>query len=416
MLIHARRILLLFLLLAGCLRVCADAQPLTWDETLARFKANNPDLLAGQIFVEESKANEITAGLRPNPVFTSSNDQFLFFNPDKFSAFQTSQWTQSVFQLIERRRKRSLRIQSANLTATIAQSDLLELERQLIFNLRDAFIRVLQAKSLLALANENLKYYDNVIDINRKRLQAGDIAAIDLTRVELQRAQFESDQANALVTLRSAKITLMALINQRQPVDSFDVTGDFDFREASVALDEVRQSALDFRPDLRSASTAKVRTGVDNQLAWANGSTDPTVGLEYQRTGPDNTMGFSVSVPLRIFDRNQGEKARTELEIRRSQRVIDGVTNIIYRDVDSAYATVEGVRTLLRPYRDRYLPQAANVRDTVSFSYMNGGASLLEFLDAQKSYRDTQLAYRNLVASYLSAVNQLNQAVGKEVM
>ncbi len=416
MLIHARRILLLFLLLAGCLQTCSIAQSMTWEDVLTRFKANNPDLLAGEIFAKESKAIEVTASLRPNPVFSSVNDQFLVFDPDRFQPFQNGQWTQTITQLIERRRKRPLRIESATLSTLMSQNGLADLERQLTFILRDAFIRVLQAKSLLDLANDNLEYYDNVIDINRKRLQAGDIAAIDLTRVELQRAQFESDQANALINLRSAKIALMALINERRPVDGFDLAGEFSFRENSIPLDDVRKAAMESRPDLKIAGTAKVKAGVDNQLAWANGSTDPMVGLEYQRTGPDNTMGFSVSVPLRIFDRNQGEKARTELEIRRSQRVIDSVTNSIYRDVDSAYATVESVRALLRPYRDRHLPQAATVRDTVSFSYMNGGASLLEFLDAQKSYRDTQLAYRNLIASYLSAVNQLNQAVGKEIM
>ena len=414
--LHAGRTPLLFLLLTGCLQVCGPAQSLTWNEVLVRFKANNLDLLAGKLFVEESKAIEVTAGLRPNPVFSSVNDQFLVFDPERFQPFQNGQWTQSVTQLIERRRKRPLRVESAQLNTSMSQNGLADLERQLTFNLRDAFIRVLQAKSLLDLAKENLKYYDHVIDINRKRLEAGDIASIDLTRVELQRAQFESDQANALVGLRSAKIALMALINERQPVDEFDVTGEFGFQENPIQLDEVRQAALESRPDLKLADTAKLKADVDHQLAWANGSTDPIMGLEYQRTGPDNTMGFSVLVPLRIFDRNQGEKARTTLELRRSQRVLDSVTTSVYRDVDSAYTAVESVRSLLRPYRDRYLPQSATVRDTVSFSYMNGGASLLEFLDAQKSYRDTQLAYRNLIASYLSAVNQLNQAVGKEIM
>ena len=147
-----------------------------------------------------------------------------------------------------------------------------------------------------------------------------------------------------------------------------------------------------------------------------NGSTDPTVGLEYQRTLPDNTLGMSIDIPIRIFDRNQGEKARTTLEIRRTEQLRDGLMLSILRDVDSAWAQVDSVRALLRPYKQKYLAESADVRDTVKFAYTSGGASLLDFLDAQKSYRDTQLNYLNLIGSYLSAVNQLNLAVGREVM
>jgi cobalt-zinc-cadmium efflux system outer membrane protein len=119
---------------------------------------------------------------------------------------------------------------------------------------------------------------------------------------------------------------------------------------------------------------------------------------------------------LRIFDKNQGEKARTEIEMRRARESREAIVNGVYRDIDSAYAQVESVRAVLRPYRSDYLPQAVRIRETVSYSYARGGASLLDFLDAQKAYRDTELNYRNLIASYLSAVNQLNLAVGQEVL
>ncbi len=322
--------------------------------------------------------------------------------------------------MFERRNKRGLRTESAKLATSMAAADLADFERQMIFSLRTAFVQILQAKSVLELATDNLTYYEKVLEVNRKRFQAGDIARADLTRLELQRAQFETDLENARVNLRTAKIQLISILNSHQPADDFDVAGEFDFRETDLNREELHRTALDLRPDLKSAVTAVERARTDNQLAWANGSTDPTIGLEYQRTPGDpsgsNTMGFNVSIPLRLFDKNQGEKARTALEISRADRVREGIVLGIHRDVESAYAALEGVRTLLRSYRNQYLRQAVEARDTVSFAYANGGASLLEFLDAQKSYRDTQLSYRNLIGSYLSAAAQLNLAVGREVI
>ena len=398
---------------AGCL---AAQTTLTWEEVKERFQKNNPNRLAGELSIEEAKANEITAGLRPNPIFTSTEDQNKFFSTNPYRPLGAIQWTEAFSQLIERRNKRQLRVESSRLSTAISKTDLADLERQLLFVLRDAFVRVLQGKSVVELATENLKYYDRVIEVNRERQKAGDIARIDLQRVELQRAQFEGDLVNAEVNLRTAKIALLATINERAPVGGFDVSGPFDYKPLVTTNDEVRAAAAATRPDLMSAITAIERAKADNRLAHANGSTDPTLIADYARVGPENTLGVGLSIPLRIFDRNQGEKARTAIEIRRTDRVRAGVEATIYRDVDSAYATIESVAALLKPYRERYLPQSEDVRETVSFSYSKGGASLLEFLDAQKSYRDIQLNYRNLLASYLSAINQLNLAIGKEAI
>jgi len=417
---HFRRAFMIPFLVASLTSPAWAQTVFTWDEVKDLFHKNNPTLLAGQLNIQEFQANEVTAALRPNPILTTSNDQFLLFSPSKLSAFNNAQWTQTIQQLLERRNKRGLRYESARMATTIATTDQADLERNLVFGLRDAFIRVLQAKSLLELATDNINYYDKVLAVNRERFKAGDIARVDLTRLELQRAQFESDLENARVSLRKAKIALLSMLNDHRPIDDFDVKGDFSYRDLRPSLEEARNSALDARPDLKSAVSAVNKARVDNKLAWANGSTDPVVGLEYQRTPSDptgnNTMGFNVSIPLRIYDRNQGQKSRTAIEINRTERVRDAVLIGIYRDVDSAYATARSVRTLLLSYRDQYLAKAAEARDTVSFAYSKGGASLLDFLDAQKAYRDTELNYRNLIASYLAAVNQLNLAVGREVI
>ena len=400
----------LFLGLSQCVLLAQG--PLTWEQVRERFRKNNPNLLAGQLLTDESRADEVTAGLRPNPVFSSINDQF---NPTNFQPASGSQWTESITQLFERRRKRPLRVESARLATSMAATDQQDLERQLLFSLRDAFVRTLQAKAFLELAGQNLASYDKVLEVNRVRYKAGDIAQVDLTRLELQRAQFESDLVNAQVNLRTAKIALLALMNERQPVDSFDVSGPFAYQPLGMTGEQARQAALGGRPDLKSATTAVAKAQTDHKLAWANGSTDPTLYAEYQRAGVDSTLGFGVIIPLRVFDRNQGEKEHTQIEITRAERNRQAVLTGILRDVDSAYATVVSVRDLIVPYRDRYIPQSLEVRETVSFAYSRGGASLLDFLDAQKSYRDTQLAYQTLIANYLSALNQLSQAVGQEV-
>lgn len=402
---------LVFTLCAG--HALAQSAPLTFDQVVERFHTNNPQLLAGQLNIAEAGANEITAGLKPNPVFSLTNDQYDFST----HPWANSQFTPTVSQLWERRQKRPLRIESAQLATAAAKTDQADLERNLIFNLRDAFNRVLLGNALLDLARENLRDYDKVISVNRDRLKNGDTSRMDFQRIELQRVQFVTDIENAQVNLRTAKIQLLALMNDRTPVDAFDVTGPFDFKEEIVLLDDLRKEALTSRPDLQSAKTNVVKAGIDNKLAWANGSADPILGFEYQKTpqvGP--TTGFSVTLPIRIFDRNQGEKQRTALEIRRTQHLVTSAEAGIIRDVDSAYESLRSVVALLKEYRDKYLKESGDVRDLVSFSYSQGGASLLEFLDAQKSYRDTQVAFRNLIGTYESAVNQVNFAVGKEVL
>ncbi len=411
-----RRLILIALALAAGLPARAAA-PLTYDQVVERFKLNNPTVAADLVTIDESRANEITANLRPNPDINLTNDQyeFLHFGPP-YRPMSNVEVIAGVSYLIERRNKRQLRLQSAQEQTSIVSSAHQDLLRNLMFTLRAAFVSALQAKSLLQLAQANLDYYDKEIAIARDRYNAGDIAKIDFQRVELQRVQFESDYQAALVNLRTAKIQLLQLLNDRTPVDTFDVTGDFDFRQTVLILDELHRQALASRPDLLAAVESIAQAHTNNKLAWANGSTDPTVGLATTLNGSPGGSGYSIDFPLRIFDKNQGEKERTALEINRTERARDAVVAGVYSDVDSAYSAVMSVRSLILPYKSKYLDEAAQVRDTVSFAYQHGGATLIDFLEAQKSYRDTQVAYRNLIASYLSAAAQLNMAVGREVI
>jgi len=413
-----RGVCLATLLVAGIAGQARAQKALTWDEVKTRFEANNPILRAGQIGIEESRANETTAYLRPNPNLTILSDQIDPF-PGGPSHGPFAYWLPSatVSYLHERQHKRELRLESAKEATGIAISGQSDLERGLLFSLRGAYVGTLQAKAVLRVAKDNLAYWDQVLSISRDRFQVGDIARIDLDRLELQRVQFESDLQTAEVNLRTAKIQLLMLLDDRTPVDQFDVTGLFEFSDQLSPLDEFRQIALDNRPDLKAATQAVDKAKTDHKLAVANGSTDPTFSFDVGRNPPiDQYIGVDMSIPLRIFDRNQGEKLRTQLDIDRSQKLLDATQAQVFSDVDSAYAMVNSNVILLRPYKARYLDEAVRVRDTVSFAYQHGGASLLDFLDAQKEYRDTELNYLNLIGSYLIAAGQLNLAVGREVL
>ena len=391
-------------------------QTYTWQQVKEKFQTANPTLQAARIGIDESRAEEVTAYLRPNPDFTFSLDQIQAFT-SPFQPFAELLPYYSASYLHERRHKRELRLESAKKATTVAELQLADQERTLLLTLRTAFVQVLQAKAVLALARENLSYYDKVLRVSNVQKQAGDIAQVNLDRLELQRVQYETDVSTGDVNLRTAKIQLMMLLNERSPLENFDVTGRYDFTDEIPPLEDLRTMALANRPDLKAAVESIDKARTDYRLAVANGSTDPTFGVDFARNPPIPAyFGVSINIPLRIFDRNQGEKARTELDIARNERLRSATEAQVFSDVDSAFATVSSNATLLRSYKNKYLQQAVRVRETISFSYQHGGSSLLDFLQAQQEYRTTEVSYLNLIGSYLTALSQLNVAVGREVI
>jgi cobalt-zinc-cadmium efflux system outer membrane protein len=411
----------LFLIAGG--RASAQTQSLTWQQVRDRFEQSNPTLQADEFNVSESKAEEITQYLRPNPQLTLSTDGTqLAPHNGKYVPFLGSQFVANGSYLHEREHKRELRLLAQQDATAVAASTHSDLERNLIFNLRSTFVAVLQAKAILRLANADLAYWDQVLDISRIQFKAGGMAQIDLDRLELQRVQFESEVQTAEVNLRTAKIELLMLLDDRTPVEQFDVDGPFDYTEQIRPLDTFRQVALDNRPDLRAAMQSIDEAKANYQLAVSNGSTDPTfsgwysLNPSFNNPNDRDTVGFSVSIPLRIFDRNQGEKLRTKLDIDRNERLTAAAKAQVFNDVDSAYAEWNSTLILLRPYKAKYLDLAVHVRDTVRFSYEHGGASLLDFLSAESDYRQIQLNYLTLIGTYLTYAAQVNMAVGKDVI
>ena len=403
--------------------VCQAQQNLTWEQVKSRFEAANPALHADALNVDEVRAQEVTAHLRPNPQFTVAADgtQFAPHN-GVWQPFHGTDVVPTLSYLHERDQKRELRLESAKEATHIASLDHTDLQRNLEFTLRTAFVNTLEAKALLAFAQADLEYYDHIIQISRDRKNAGDIAQVDLDRIELQRVQYETEIQSALVNLRTSKIQLKQLLDDGSPIEQFDIVGDFDFSSQLDSLEQVRQTALASRPDLQAALQAIEQSQTNHKLAVANGSTDPTFGGWYTWNASNNnpnatqTVGASVSIPLRIFDRNQGEKQRTLIDIRRSQKTGEVVRAQVFSDVDSAYVQVQSSIALLAPYKAKYREQATRVRDTVTYSYQHGGASLMDFLNAQSDYRAVQQAYLQLIGTYLTSAAQLNLAVGREVI
>jgi outer membrane protein, heavy metal efflux system len=418
--IRPRKAILVF----GLLPATVFAQKaLTWEQIKQKFEATNPTMIANRLSIDESRAAEITAYLRPNPDFGLSADGTqLTPYLGTYRPFTGTQISPSISYLHERQHKRELRRDQAKESTAIAESTYLDQGRGLLFTLQNAFVQTLQSKAFFQNAQENLVYWDRELEVNRLRFRAGDLAQVDLNRLELQRAQFESDYETAIVNLRTAKIQLLMLLNDRTPLEAFDVTGRFDFNEELRPLEELRNIALEARPDLKAAVQNVKLAKITYKLTVANGSTDPTYSAwwthnpSFNNPYDYNTVGVSINIPLRIFDRNQGEKARTQVDIGRNERLRDAAEAQVFNDVDSAYYMIVQNVNLLKPYKSKYIAMALDIRNKMSFSYQNGGASLLDYLDAEKAYRDTQLAYLNLIGSYLTAAAQMNMAAGREVV
>lgn len=408
------------LLAPGC---AAAQQSLTWDQVKARFETMNPTLRADQANVDEMKAEEITAYLRPNPQLNVAVDGTQIVpNNGVWTPLAGTSVQPGVSYLHERDHKRELRLESAQEGTRIATSQHEDLERTLEYTLRAAFVETLEAKTVVELARSDIEYYDKIIAISQDRLKAGDIARVDFDRIELLRVQYEAELQTAIVNLRTAKIQLLTLLNDRMPAEKFDVIGGFDFTESLQPLEDFRQIALNSRPDLQAAFETIEQSKTNHKLAEANGSTDPTFSSWYTYNSSNNnpnglqTLGASVSIPLRLFDHNQGEKKRTLIDIDRSQQANEAARAQVFSDVDTAYAEVESNIALLKPYKAKYIDEALRVRDTVTFAYEHGGASLMDFLSAQSDYRQVRLAYAQLTGAYLTAAGQLNLAVGREVI
>ena len=386
--------------------------PLTMQQAVAYARVHSPGLLGAQQHLSAVRASEITAGLRLNPTLVSEGTGVTLSRDDNNGPDFYGIGLQRVFEVGG---KRTLRLNAARANTGVAAAQVDDQQRALDLAVRTAFTRMLQAKAALDISNDNLKDYQRTVDLMKVRLDVGDVDRTDFERVELQLAGFENDQTNAQLNLTQASEQLQFLLGEPAVVPGFDIVGALNPPPLPQTLPQLEALALAARPDLVAATRQVAANEAGIRLADAMGKADPQAGLEYESAGYANTFGFNFQIPLRIFDRNQGERERTRREAESSRLLLTQGRNQVISDVDQAFAAFQAAVVQSARYQNKYLAEAAHVRDNIEFAYRNGDATLLDYLSALQDYRQTNLAALNAQAQAQAALHQLSYATATEV-
>jgi cobalt-zinc-cadmium efflux system outer membrane protein len=387
--------------------------PLTLQQVLDIARAQNPSLLAAEKHVAATHSSEITVGLRVNPSFTLSGADVTLPANNPSSPYT---YVGNVSRLFELGQKRRWRLDIAGATTSVTQSQYKDQERQTVLQVKDAFTNMLAAKAALQVARDNLDSYRQTVKLSKARLDAGDIDKTDFARIDLQLAEFESDLDSAKLDLVQASDSLQLLMGVEKSSADFDIAGSLDPPAIPTTLDQIEQQALAARPDYLAARQSVTLADSSVKLADANATTDPTLGGEYERVGVYNSVGFQVSIPLRIFDRNQGEKQRTRFEAQSARLSETAARNQVLSDVDQAWAAYDAAQDLAKRYNDHYVDEADSVRSNLEYSYRRGGTTLLDYLDALRDYRQVHLDALAANQQVWLSLHQLSFAAATEIV
>lgn len=388
---------------------------ITLDDAIQLALQHNHNLLAARTTIQQSEAQEVTANLRPNPAFFTDWEYLPLFTPSAWSSTYLHDSTEAdagLSYLFERGGKRARRFQAAKDVTAVTRSLVTDNERTLTFQVASGFINVQLAESTLDLAREDLKSYQSTVELSELRYKKGAISEDDYLKIDLQLLQFQNDVAQAELATVQALSDLRNLLGYESVPADYDVAGLFDYSPLPGKLEDFQAKALQTRPDYRAAQQGVTSANSQYLLAKANGKQDVTVQANYSHVNALNAASFLVSVPLAIFNRNQGEIARTHFVITQSQQQEEAANNQVLTDVRDAYEGLQTSDRIVQLYRSGYLERAKKDRDISEYAYQRGAVSLLDFLDAERSYRATQLAYRQAIASGLLAEEQLREAVG----
>jgi cobalt-zinc-cadmium efflux system outer membrane protein len=385
------------------------------DKAIELALAHNHSLKATRTQISQNQAQEITANLRPNPVFGADSQFVPFFSPQDFSGTnvdQVQQFDLGLSYLFERGHKRQHRLQAARDQTAVTRAQVADTERTLTFNVAQQFISVLLAQSALQLAEEDLKAFQQTVDISQEQFKAGYIGEGDYLKIRLQLLQFQNDVSSAKLARVQAMVGLRELVGYDALPENFDVIGDLTYQPLRTGLDDLKLQALRERPDYKAAQLGVTAAQSQIQLAKANSKVDVTGTYNIDHVAGETTASIFASFPLAIFDRNQGEIARTKYALTQSQEQQQSASDAVLSDVANAYAAVRSNDEVVQLYTSGYLKQAQDSRDISQYAYKRGAASLLDYLDAERSYRAIQLAYRQSLASYMTSIEQLKEAVG----
>jgi cobalt-zinc-cadmium efflux system outer membrane protein len=386
---------------------------MTLQQVLAVARARNPGLLSAEQHVTATKASEITAGLRQNPTFTVSGANTTLPANNPSSPYT---YVGNVSRLFERGQKRRWRLDVATATTSLTQSQYNDQQRQLVLQVKDTFADMLAAKAALQVAQDNLDSYRKTVQLSQARVDAGDISKTDFERIDLELAEFESDYDDARLNLVQASDSLQLLMGVERPSPNFDIAGSLESPSLTTSLAQIEQDALAARPDYQAARESVTLADDNVKLADAEGTTDPTLGAEYERLGVFNSAGFQISIPVRIFDRNQGEKQRTRYEAQSSRFAATEARNQVLNDVDQAWAAYLAALEVAKRYNNHYLTESERVRANLEFSYRHGGATLLDYLDALRDYRQIHLDALAANQQVWLSLHQLSFAAATEIV
>jgi cobalt-zinc-cadmium efflux system outer membrane protein len=385
---------------------------ITLDEAIQMALQRNHNILAARTTIQQSQAEEITANLRPDPTLLGDAEYLspTHLNTDYLS--NSSEFDLGVSYLFERGRKRQHRLLAAKDITAQTRSLVADNERSLSFNVASLFVGVQLAESTLDLADKDLKSFQQTVDLSELSYKAGATSEDDYLKIKLQLLQFETDFQQALLAKAQALSDLRQLLGYESISEDYDVAGAFDYQPLKGNVEDMQLKALQNRPDLRAAQQGVTAAKSQYGLQKAIGKRDVTGQVNYTHTGGVNTASLFGSIQRPIFDRNQGEILRASYAITQAEEQEKATNGQALTDVRDAY---EGLRTndrVVTLFRSGYLDVAQKDLDISEYAYRRGAASLLNFLDAERSYRATQLAYRQALASYLLALEQLREAVG----
>jgi cobalt-zinc-cadmium efflux system outer membrane protein len=401
-----------------CLSGAALAQAptrITLDQAIDLAIAHSHTLKASQTQVQQNQAQEITAALRPNPTVTWDSLFIPVFSPKNFSTDELTnieQFDVGASYLFERGGKRHRRIDAAKDATAVTRYQVLDSERTLIFNVGQQFVNAQLADSNLAFAQQNLASFQQTVKVTDERLRAGDISEGDALKIKLQLLQFETDVSTARVAKVQALGSLRQLLGYDAVPANYDIAEEMSYQPLTLNVDDLEKKALSSRPDLQGAQAGVRAAQSQIALAKANSKVDLTTALSYTHISDQSTLSATFSIPLPIFDRNQGEIARTRFASVQAQEQLNAASDTVLTDVRNNYEAFATNQQIVQLYTSGYLKQAQDSRDISEYAYKRGAASLLDFLDAERSYRATQLAYRQALANYLISLEQLKQAVG----
>lgn len=385
------------------------------DQAIELALAHNHALKATRTQIQQNEAQEITANLRPNPVFGVDSQFVPFFSPQDFSGEnldQTQQFDVGLSYLFERGHKRQHRLKAARDATAVTRAQVADAERTLAFDVGQQFISVLLAESTLEFAEQDLKGFQQTVDISQEQFKAGFIGEGDYLKIKLQLLQFQTDVSSARVAKVQALTGLRGLLGYETVPADFDVVGDLAYQAVKGNLEDLQVRALKERPDYRAAELGVTAANSQVQLAKANGKVDVNGTYNFSHVAGENSASIFASFPLPIFDRNQGEMARTKYALTEAEEQQRSANDTVLSDVGNAYAAVRSNDEVVQLYTSGYLKQAQDSRDISEYAYKRGAASLLDYLDAERSYRSTQLAYRQALAAYMTALEQLKEAIG----